>query len=203
MNLASRLLAVMKTISDGGIQQDWLFNSTQWTIGGGGKVAIYDVNSSGYLVNNWRFANSFSSKNVESSAHYFEVKVSRLNVGDSNGLRIGFRNKTTGATYQFVPRGAITLGQGSFLPYMEIGSGVNTRYLWGQGDIIGCSIERNGGNTDVKFWLNGVNYGVAWSLTNLDGYEPYLSGYLNSNLRYIELAVLDYKYLPAGFESWE
>lgn len=201
MNLARRLAPILKVKQIA--SQAWDFvnlTGSSWSILDSGQTAR--LNSGGTSV--WQIIDTNSNKRSASSGkYYFEVLVSKYNVGDSQALRIGIG--TESRFLLFMPRGTLTVST-ALIPYMESGTGSLSVSLWGLDDVMGCSIEPSGdGNTNVRFYINGVDVGLSGNPYKLSGVEAYsivARGYRNNSTRDIELKNQNLKYLPSGFEPW-
>ena len=200
MNLARRLAPILKFISS--TISDWIFISTSaWSIGDAGKTARLNT---GY-TETWQELKSTSNKRSASTGkYYYEVLVSKYNVGNAQAIRIGIIDSNDFVT--FASLGMITRKSNAPIQYMDATVGNPSVHRWGVGDVIGCSIEpASGGNTNVRFYINGVDAGYNKNPFLIEGVRPseiYARGYRNNNTRDIELKNQDLKYLPTGFEPW-
>lgn len=200
MNLARRLAPILKFISS--TISDWIFISTSaWVVSDAGKTAR--LNSGGTAA--WQILETNSNKrSVTTGKYYFEITVSKYNVGDEQALRIGFDHESN--FLLFMPRGVLVKRSNTLIPYMQSDTGnINTGF-WGLNDVIGCSIEPSGGgNTNVRFYINGIEAGlnkVPYTLSGVEICSIVARGYRNNDTRDIEVKNQNIKYLPLGFEPW-
>lgn len=200
MNLARRL-APMLSIKKIEVQ-NWIFTTVNaWTILDNGKTARLNSGQ----IENWQELKSTSNKRSASTGkYYYEVLVSKYNVGDAQAIRIGIIDSNDFVT--FASHGMIIRKANALIQYMGATAGNPSVHRWGVGDVIGCSIEpASGGNTNVRFYINGVDAGYNKNPFLIKGVGPseiYARGYRNNNTRDIELKNQDLKYLPTGFEPW-
>ena len=181
---------------------DWIFISTSaWVVSDAGKTARLNSGSTAA----WQILETNSNKrSVTTGKYYFEILVSKYDVGDAQALRIGFNRD--GNFLLFTPRGAVVGSANTMIPYMQTGTGDLNVSLWGLGDVIGCSIEPSGdGNTNVRFYINGVDAGlnkIPYKSSNNSPASIYVRGYRNNETRDIEVKNQSLRYLPVGFEPW-
>ena len=199
MRLAQRLAPILKVIS--GAISDWIFiSSSAWVVGDAGKTARLNTGSTG----TWQILETNSNKrSVTTGKYYFEITVSKYNVGDEQALRIGFDHESN--FLLFMPRGVLVKRSNTLIPYMQSDSGNINIGFWGLNDVIGCSIEPSGGNTNVRFYINGVDAGLnkaPYTLSGVESCSIVARGYRNNDTRDIEVKNQSLRYLPVGFEPW-
>lgn len=202
MNLARRLAPIFSHIS-GGILGAWRFkNLSAWTLSNDNLVARLN---SGATTTWQQLGSTGSLRSSSDGKYYYEVKITKHNVGDSQALRIGISDESVSNFYLFSPRGVIFHTGGS-QAYMESGHGSTSVFKWGVGDVIGCSIEpRTGGGTNIRFYINGIDAGLSknpLSIATVRAYIIHARGYRSQSVSDIELAHESMQYLPSGFEPW-
>ena len=181
---------------------NWIFVPTDaWVVGDAGKTARLN---SGY-TDSWQVLETNSNKrSVTTGKYYFEVLVTKYNVGNEQALRIGIDQ--TSDFLVFLPRGTVVRKENALIPYMQPSVGDAYVGLWGLNDVIGCSIEPSGdGNTNVRFYINGVDAGLGknpYKISGVPAVSVYVRGYRDSSARDIEIKNQDLKHLPTGFEPW-
>ena len=200
MKLARRLMPLFQRASR--LVSNWIFVSTSaWVVGDAGKTARLNSGA----TDSWQALETNSNKrSVTTGKYYFEVLVTKYNVGDEQALRIGITQISDFLV--FLPRGTVVRKENALIPYMQSSVGNTYVGLWGLNDVIGCSIEPSGdGNTNVRFYINGVDAGLGknpYKISGVPAVSVYVRGYRNSTTRDIEIKNQDLKHLPTGFEPW-
>ncbi|AUZ06369.1 hypothetical protein ADP71_31910 [Vitreoscilla sp. C1] len=209
--LARQLMGLMKTVNTGRPQQLWRFTaSADWVLSASNTIAKLN---SGALAAWLPILPSSKTRSVASGGkYYFEIRVNQVIVGNSNGPRFGVFD---GSQYHlFMPRGAVAEGTephgtstaANWHRYTDATLVANTVYKWNGGDTVGCSVEKSGSNTLIKFYINGMDAAYVGKPELLIAGTPTLgialAGYRIASANVIDLQILDLKYLPAGFEPW-
>lgn len=208
--LAKRILGMMKTISNGLPQQLWRWSaSSGWALSASDTI-IRHTGASGQ----WHpIIPSVKKRNVAGGGkYYFEVKINDdVLIVDSTCIRIGVVEGTTHYVFTgngSVPVGNFPHGSSSYIDwrlYTDSTRQPASVYRWSKGDTIGCSIEKIGSDTALRFYINGINpsyNGQPILITGTPDLAIGGSGWRVSPTDAIELQIMDLKHLPLGFEPW-
>lgn len=168
------------------------------TISADGTTATVGPNASSV----WHKARSVAPRTPDAAGRYFEVTVSS---NSSGATAIGVAPAGTPTTSDV--GGSANAGDGGRLQYFGTGqirqNGVYSSYgpSFTTGDVIGCSVRAVGANTEIRFYKNGADLGVAFTVATTS-FEPHFCAYANTTSEVHTFTLAALQYLPAGFVPW-
>lgn len=152
----------------------------------------------------WHKATGMATRTATATAAYFEVQISSFGAA-VGAMAIGIAPQGT-STASGVG-GANNAGDGGRLQYFGDGqiraNGVYSNYsdTYTDNDVIGCSIQAVGGNTQVKFYHDGNDLGVAFTVPGVNTvWEPHVCVFGTAAAHSYTLT--NGTYLPAGAQLW-
>ena len=184
-------------------------SGTRWSFYNANKTAIMNKGTTGTAASWEKVLNTAISRGVATGNYYFEFTIDNYIATDFTHVKFGVSSGST--NYLVLGNGSKTQGTNpyggsSFQAYMESTVQNYNFKKYGLGDVIGCSIENVDGNTQVRFYINGVDAGylgaVAFTLAGTPNLLPVASAFRYNASQEIGVSIKQLKYKPAGFEKW-
>ncbi len=180
------------------IPQTWTFIS-----GDGLTASLSDTRLSlTQFSQAWWKANSGTTRRASEGSWFYEVTVTDNNPNGT--LAIGIAAPGSGTTTSG------NAGSSGRIQYFNTGqtrnNGTYVNYgpTFTAGDKIGCSIQPSGSDALLRFYKNGVDLGVAYTLSGAGTsfYEPHFCLYANQTDSTCILDIAATANLPLGFTVW-